>query len=35
MEKLKGDMSVCSSFTDDLRQKTTEMFKDYVQIAEE
>lgn len=35
MDKLKGDMSVCSNFTNDLKQKATEMFKNYVQTLEE
>lgn len=35
MDKVKGDMSVCSSFTNDLKQKTTEIFKDYIRTAEE
>jgi hypothetical protein len=33
-EKLRGDINVCSSFTNDLKQKTSEMVTDYVKTAE-
>ena len=34
LEKLKGDMNVCSSFTNDLNKKTNEMVTEYVKTSE-